>query len=100
MGDTHSHATLPGVGHPLCSWLRWVVMESRCQYYWGAGITGVIGCAAVLFIREQTRIKDDAAMGIVLSVFFGAGVVILGVIKDAREVAGLDHLSMARLPRW
>jgi manganese/zinc/iron transport system permease protein len=46
----------------------------------------------VLFIREQTRIKDDAAMGIVLSVFFGAGVAILGVIQTMPEgsAAGLE----------
>ncbi len=37
----------------------------------------MIGCGLVLFIRNHTRIKDDAAMGIVLSVFFGAGVVTL-----------------------
>jgi len=58
----------------------------------GAAITGVIGCAAVLFIRNHTRIKDDAAMGIVLSVFFGAGVAILGMIQTMPEgsAAGLE----------
>ena len=93
MGDTLSHATLPGVG---LSFMLLVALggdgKSLPILLAGAGITGVIGCAAVLFIREQTRIKDDAAMGIVLSVFFGAGVAILGVIQKMPEgsAAGLE----------
>ena len=93
MGDTLSHATLPGVG---LSFILLVALggdgKSMPILLAGAGITGVIGCAAVLFIREQTRIKDDAAMGIVLSVFFGAGVAILGVIQKMPEgsAAGLE----------
>ena len=93
MGDTLSHATLPGVG---LSFMLLVALggdgKSLPILLAGAGITGVIGCAAVLFIREQTRIKDDAAMGIVLSVFFGAGVAILGVIQTMPEgsAAGLE----------
>ena len=93
MGDTLSHATLPGVG---LSFLLLLALggdgKSLPILLAGAGITGIIGCAAVLFIREQTRIKDDAAMGIVLSVFFGAGVAILGVIQKMPEgsAAGLE----------
>ena len=93
MGDTVSHATLPGVG---LSFMLLIALggdgKSLPILLAGAGITGVIGCAAVLFIREQTRIKDDAAMGIVLSVFFGAGVAILGVIQKMPEgsAAGLE----------
>jgi manganese/zinc/iron transport system permease protein len=93
MGDTLSHATLPGVG---LSFMLAVALggdgKSLPILLAGAAITGVIGCAAVVFIREQTRIKDDAAMGIVLSVFFGAGVAILGVIQTMPEgsAAGLE----------
>ncbi len=93
MGDTLSHATLPGVG---LSFMLAVALggdgKSLPILLAGAAITGVIGCAAVLFIREQTRIKDDAAMGIVLSVFFGAGVAILGIIQTMPEgsAAGLE----------
>ena len=93
MGDTLSHATLPGVG---LSFMLLVALggdgKSLPILLAGAGITGIIGCAAVIFIREQTRIKDDAAMGIVLSVFFGAGVSILGVIQKMPEgsAAGLE----------
>lgn len=93
MGDTLSHATLPGVG------IAFIVMvllggdgKSLPLLLAGATVTGVLGCLTVLFIRNRTRIKDDAAMGIVLSVFFGAGVAVLGFIQTMPEgsAAGLE----------
>ncbi|MFW6218099.1 MAG: metal ABC transporter permease, partial [Verrucomicrobiota bacterium] len=78
MGDTLSHATLPGV---CLAFIVAVLLgadgKSLPLLLLGATLSGVIGCGLVLFIRNHTRIKDDAAMGIVLSVFFGAGVVTL-----------------------
>jgi manganese/zinc/iron transport system permease protein len=93
MGDTLSHATLPGVG---LAFMLGVAMGGDGKHLplllAGAGFTGVIGCGAVLFIRNNSRIKDDTAMGIVLSVFFGAGVAILGMIQTMPEgsAAGLE----------
>ncbi len=93
MGDTLSHATLPGIG---ISFMIGVMLggdgKSLPLLLVGATVTGVLGCVTVLFIRYHTRIKDDAAMGIVLSVFFGAGVVILGFIQTMPEgsAAGLE----------
>ncbi|NBB80611.1 MAG: iron chelate uptake ABC transporter family permease subunit [Verrucomicrobia bacterium] len=93
MGDTLSHATLPGVG---LAFMLAVALggdgKSLPLLLAGAGLTGVLGCAAVLFIRNNSRIKDDTAMGIVLSVFFGAGVAILGMIQTMPKgsAAGLE----------
>jgi len=93
MGDTLSHATLPGVV------LAFVVavslgMEGKSLpiLLLGATLTGVLGCWTVLLIRNHSRIKDDAAMGIVLSVFFGAGVALLGLVQKMPEAsaAGLE----------
>ncbi len=93
MGDTLSHATLPGI----C--LAFLVLtslggsgKSLGGLLVGAGLTGVMGFLSVLAIRRVTRIKDDAAMGIVLSVFFGLGVVLLGMIQKMPEgsAAGLE----------
>jgi manganese/zinc/iron transport system permease protein len=93
MGDTLSHATLPGVGLAfVISVMLGTDGKSLPVLLLGAAITGVLGCWAVLFIRNNTRIKDDAAMGIVLSVFFGAGVAVLGVAQTMPEgsAAGLE----------
>lgn len=94
MGDTLSHATLPGVAIAfILAVLFGADGKSLPVLLTGAAITGVIGCALVLFIRNNSRIKDDAAMGIVLSVFFGAGVAVLGVVQTMPEgsAAGLEY---------
>lgn len=93
MGDTLSHATLPGVG---LAFMLAVALggegKSLPLLLGGATVTGVVGCMTVLFIRNHSRIKDDAAMGIVLSVFFGAGVAILGLVQTMPQgsAAGLE----------
>ena len=93
MGDTLSHATLPGV---CIAFMVGVMLggqgKSLPMLMFGATGTGVLGCATVLFIRNRSRIKDDAAMGIVLSVFFGAGVALLTMATKmpAGAAAGLE----------
>ena len=74
MGDTLSHATLPGVGIAfIISVLIGGDEKSLPLLLAGATITGLLGCFCVQFIRYNSRVKDDAAMGIVLSVFFWSG---------------------------
>lgn len=93
MGDALSHATLPGIA------LAFIVMtQFGGSGKWlpglllGAAISGAIGVACVLFIRGATRLKEDTALGIVLSVFFGLGVSLLGVIQkmNTGSAAGLE----------
>lgn len=93
MGDTLSHATLPGI---CLAFMIMVAFGGDGKSLWGlllgAGLTGLLGFGAVLGIRKVTRVKDDAAMGIVLSVFFGFGVALLGIIQKMPEgsAAGLE----------
>jgi manganese/zinc/iron transport system permease protein len=89
MGDALSHATLPGIA------LAFLVMvafggggKATVGLLLGAVVTGVLGVLAVLAIRNTTRIKDDAAMGIVLSVFFGVGVALMGVAQSVPTASG------------
>lgn len=88
LGDAISHAALPGVAiafiltlskHPL-------ILLS------GAFIAGWIATFLVTKIRRTTRIKEDAALGILLSVFFGAGIFLLTIIQrfPTAEKSGLN----------
>jgi manganese/zinc/iron transport system permease protein len=45
-----------------------------------------------MFIQNRTRLKDDAALGIVLSVYFGFGIALMGLITrmEAGNAAGLS----------
>ena len=47
---------------------------------------------SVVGIRSATRLKEDTALGIVLSVYFGVGVVLLGLVQGMRTAssAGLE----------
>ena len=93
MGDALSHACLPGIG------LMFMVLAAAGYdakalplLLLGATVTGVVGVVLVLLIRNTTRVKDDAAMGIVLSVLFGLGVAILGMVQSmpGASAAGLE----------
>lgn len=93
IGDALSHAALPGIG------LMFMIMvmaggtgKALGGLLAGAAVTGVLGVGMVLAIRNTTPLKDDTAMGIVLSVFFGIGVVVLGMIQSMPQAsaAGLE----------
>jgi manganese/zinc/iron transport system permease protein len=93
LGDALSHATLPGIGLAfMVGVAAWGEGKSMPLLLTGAAIAGACGVACVLLIRRLTHLKEDAAMGIVLSVFFGAGVAVLGVVQQmqAGSAAGLE----------
>jgi manganese/zinc/iron transport system permease protein len=58
----------------------------------GGLVSGLLGMGLVLLIRRVTRLKEDAALGIVLSVTFGLGVALLGIVQRMRtgSAAGLE----------
>jgi manganese/zinc/iron transport system permease protein len=78
VGDMLSHAALPGI----C--IAFLLVESRSLLVLslGALATGLLGIAVMTLLRRWTRTKEDAAIGIVLSTFFGAGVVLLSIIQQ------------------
>lgn len=93
MGDALSHATLPGVCLAfMLTTLAGGDGKSLPVLLAGAAVSGVLGLATIMFIRNATRLKEDAALGIVLSVFFGAGIAALGVAQQmkAGHSAGLE----------
>lgn len=93
MGDALSHASLPGIAVAfIIASLVGADEKSIPTLLAGATASGLLGVAVILLIRNQTRLKEDAALGIVLSVFFGAGVAFLGVIQqmDTGHAAGLE----------
>lgn len=87
LGDTLSHAALPGVVIAFMLMgreLGWLLI--------GAGIAGWLGTVLMNMIIRTTRIKQDAALGIVLAVFFGTGMALLSYSQGHEDAsrAGLD----------
>jgi ABC-type Mn2+/Zn2+ transport system permease subunit len=88
MGDALSHAALPGI----C--LAFILTGSKAPLvlFAGAGLTGWLGMLAILWLVRRTRLPSDAALGAVLTTFFGIGVVLLTLIQNSGNAnqAGLD----------
>ena len=89
LGDAISHAALPGIA------LAFLLTGSKAPLVLvlGAAAAGWVGTLLVMRIVSATRVKEDSALGIVLSVFFGFGLVLLTFIQkrpDASQ-AGLDR---------
>lgn len=97
VADAISHATLPGVG------LAFIVMVSLggdgrnlAGLMLGSAVSAWVGLVCVQSITRRTRLAEDSAIGAVLSVFFGFGIVLLTVIQNmtAGRQAGLDGLLL------
>ncbi|MGI9402220.1 MAG: metal ABC transporter permease [Rhizobiaceae bacterium] len=93
ISDAVAHATLPGVA---IAFIMMVLFggdgRNLAGLLIGSAITSLIGLLAVGWITKFTRLAEDAAIGAVLSVFFGAGIVLLTVIQtmSAGRQAGLE----------
>jgi manganese/zinc/iron transport system permease protein len=99
MGDALAHATLPGIV------LTFILVtmaggdgKSVLLLNLGATISGLVGIAVILAIRNHTRLKEDAALGIVLSVFFGAGISLLAISQQMSQgsSAGLESFIFGK----
>ncbi|MEZ4561023.1 MAG: iron chelate uptake ABC transporter family permease subunit, partial [Caldilineaceae bacterium] len=88
MGDAMSHAALPGV--VLAFMLTG--QKSPAVLTLGAALAGLAGVLLIVVITRYTRVKQDSSLGIILSVFFGFGLMLLTFLQrnpDARQ-AGLN----------
>ncbi len=79
VGDMLAHAALPGVA------LAFLLTGSRDMLglSCGALASGLVAVGLMTLIVRWTRTKEDAAIGIVLSTFFGAGIVLLSIIQKS-----------------
>ena len=89
LGDAISHAALPGIA------VAFLLTGSKTPLVLllGAALAGWLGTLFIYSITKHSRIKTDSAMGLVLSVFFGFGLVLLNFIQkrpDSRQ-AGLEN---------
>lgn len=89
LGDAISHAALPGIV------LAYIITGAKTPgvLLIGAAIAGVIGTLFIMAVVRNTRIDTDGAQGIVLSVFFGLGLMLLSYVQKLPKSsqAGLDR---------
>nr|WP_239094206.1 iron chelate uptake ABC transporter family permease subunit [Bacillus sp. B15-48] len=89
MSDAISHAALPGVV------LSFMIFQEKnlLLLIIGAGISGLVGALLIQMIKSMTRISEDTAMGLILAVFFGGGIMLLTMVNrsGSGNQAGLDQ---------
>ncbi|HEX9601009.1 MAG TPA: metal ABC transporter permease [Mariniflexile sp.] len=88
LGDAISHAALPGIA---IAFLITGVKDTHVLLL-GALISGLIGTFWIRGIITKTHLKSDTALGLILSVFFGFGMLLLTFIQKQPNAnqAGLD----------
>ncbi|MEX0849151.1 MAG: metal ABC transporter permease [Candidatus Dependentiae bacterium] len=78
LGDVISHATLPGIV------LAFFFTQSKqpIVLLMGGALSAILGTSLMYVIIQKTTLKKDAALGIILSVFFGFGLVLLTWVQQ------------------
>lgn len=74
MGDALSHAVVPGVAIAYILGLPFAL---------GAFVAGLLAAGAMAFIKSQSRIREDATIGIVFTAFFAVGLVLITLFPAA-----------------
>jgi manganese/zinc/iron transport system permease protein len=94
LGDAMSHAALPGVV------LAFMLTGTKAllPLMLGALIAGWVGARFISSVVRRTRLKEDTALGIVLSVFFGFGLLLLTYVQRQgnAQQAGLDQFLFGK----
>ncbi|MEM9473811.1 MAG: metal ABC transporter permease [Pseudomonadota bacterium] len=97
VSDAVAHATLPGVA---LAFMLMVALggdgRNLVGLLAGSALSAWIGLLIVEWMSRRTRLTEDAAIGAVLSVFFGMGVVLLTMIQtmSAGRQAGLEDFLL------
>jgi manganese/iron transport system permease protein len=67
MGDALAHSIVPGVA---------VAYLVKLPFAAGAFVAGLIAALGMAFVKQQSRLREDAVIGIVFTSFFAAGLLL------------------------
>jgi manganese/iron transport system permease protein len=70
IGDALSHSIVPGVAGAYMLGLPFSL---------GAFLAGGLAAAAMLFLNQRTKLKEDAIIGLIFSAFFGLGLFMVSI---------------------
>ncbi|TRX50682.1 iron chelate uptake ABC transporter family permease subunit [Fulvivirga sp. M361] len=94
VGDAVAHSVLPGV----C--LSFILVGEKNPFVLiiGAFFTGWVSLLLIDVITAKSKIKEDTAIGLILSVFFGIGIFILTIIQKSgiSSQTGLDQFLFGK----
>ena len=95
LSDTVGHATLPGVagGFLLSSMLSDFSGKNFLALFFGSLLFGWLSVQAVQYMVRYTKLRQDAALAISLTGFYGLGVILLSVVQKSGlpDASGLEY---------
>lgn len=77
MGDAISHAVLPGVA---------LSYAFGFNFFIGAVATGVLTAIGIGFVSQNSRIKNDTAIGIMFTSAFALGIIMITMMKSSTDL--------------
>ena len=77
IGDALSHSIVPGVAGAYMLGLPFAI---------GAFFSGGLAAAAMLFLNERTKLKEDAIIGLIFTSFFGLGLFMVSLKPTAVSI--------------
>lgn len=94
VSDAVAHASLPGI----CMAFLVVGDRNFGALLIGALVFGLLAAGSISLVRQFTRVKEDAAIALAISVYFGLGVVLTRVIQQQPRgnAAGLDSFIFGK----
>lgn len=94
MGDAISHAVLPGVA------LSYIL---GINFFIGAILFGLFASIIITFIKNNSTIKGDTAIGITFSSFLALGVILIGVANSSTDLFHIlfgNILAVQDIDKW
>ena len=80
MGDALAHSIVPGVAGAYLLGIPFAA---------GAFITGFLAAIGMWFVRQQSKLREDAVIGIVFTSFFAAGLLLVSINPTAVNVQSI-----------
>ncbi len=100
VGDVVSHSALPGIGIAFLLVEAIQPGEGKNLYtlLTGASIAGIAGVICTTLLNRIRRIREDASLAIVRSLFFGLGIVLFTIIQGipSGSASGLNHFIFGK----
>jgi manganese/zinc/iron transport system permease protein len=94
VSDAVAHAALPGIA------AAFFITNDRnfFAFLLGALVFGLLAACLISLIRTYTRVKEDAAIGVVIGSFFGLGIVWSRIIQNrpTGNRAGIDSFIFGK----
>lgn len=94
MGDAISHAVLPGVALSYMLGLN---------YFIGAVISGVLTAIGIGFVSQNSRLKNDTAIGLLFTSAFALGIILITFLKSSTDLYHIlfgNVLAVRPLDMW